>query len=119
SLDGVVSQDADLQASAAPIRAPAALRLRSQRGQHRFPAKARFLPRTDHFQPDPRFLFDATHKRVAVSRFTRGARGYRAISRDAEFVHQFAEMPEGFRRFLENLFAKAVPHENALSQTQR
>jgi len=55
----------------------------------------------DHLQFYSRFLFDAAHKQLAVPRFTRSARGHGAVSRDAEFIHQFAEMPEGLRGFFE------------------
>jgi len=51
--------------------------------------------------------------------FARGARGYRAISRDSEFIHQFREMPAGFRRFLENLFAKRVRLKRFSPRRQR
>jgi hypothetical protein len=61
----------------------------------------------------------SANKCSAVLRFAGGAGGHRAITRHAEFIHHFAEMAEGLRGFLENLFAEAVAQENAFAQTQR
>ena len=118
-LDGVIADDADLQAAAAEIGDATRRRFGPERGHDCYSAETRLFRRIDHFQSDAALLFDLAHERVAIASFARGAGRHSAITRHAKFIHDFVKVAERFYAFFEKIFAEAVAQKNAFAETKR
>jgi len=118
-LDGMVADDADLQAPAAEIGDATRRRFRPERGHDRYSAKPRLFRGIDHFQSDAALLLDLAHESVAVAGFAGRARRHGAIARHTKFIHDFVKVAERFYSLFEKIFAEAVAQKHAFAETKR
>src|SRR5207253_7988690 len=115
----VISEDADLQASAAQIDNTARSGFRPQGRQHGLPAETGLFRCADYFQKNSGFSLDRAHKRVAIFRLSRSAGRHCSIPRHSEFVHDVVKMEEGSCGLLENILTEVLSKKNTLTQPQR
>jgi hypothetical protein len=115
----MIVKNADFKAAATEVRHATKRSFGAERGKDRFPAKTRFLRRTDDFKRKFRFLADTANERIAILRFTGGAGGYSAVTRDRKLFHHFLKMDESFDALLKDLFAEAMAHEDTFAKAER
>src|SRR2546429_4270948 len=80
----VISEDADLQASAAQIDNTARSGFRPQGRQHGLAAETGLFRCADYFQKNSGFSLDRAHKRVAIFRLSRSAGRHRSEEHTSE-----------------------------------
>ncbi len=82
--DGVIAKDAEFEAAAAEIDDATRLGFRTERGDDRFPAKARFFFGADNFEGNPGGFLNGADELFAILGFAGGAGGDGAIFGDAD-----------------------------------
>src|SRR5579863_7710256 len=107
-LDRVVVEDVDFEAAAAKVDDAPRRRFGSHYSDGRFAAQAGFLGGADNFQRNSGLTFYFPYERLAIPCLSRCARGDRAVTRDAVFVHHLLEVTKRLHAFFENIFSEAV-----------
>jgi hypothetical protein len=112
-------KNADFEAAAAEVRHATKRSFGTECGKDRFPAKARFLGRTDDFERKFRFLADTPNECIAILRFAGGTGGYSAVTSDCKLFHHFLKMDKSLDALLKDLFAEAMADEDTFAKAER